>query len=617
MKTKLLLFAVIVLLTATSHLKAQQTTHSTFAGGWWPDAVTWFETVPTTADSVVIQGPVGTYSWSGWCKSLNITETGSLGGNGNQGNLFIYGSLYNNGNIFGSINYTLAGNIVNLKPWTGVDSHINFSGMDHTLTCAKGASINAQLEANDSLHNFTLLSDVILNTPNTSNLGFSQLEAGTHKLHINNGGFTNCRIHSLDTLQVDSWVSGLEITGDYKLTGNIVCYFNLSLFDKATNYGSIHFASGVGGDPLKLKGDFINEGTMNHDWVQVEKNIANHGIWSSFRTEFTGAGDKHISQSSGHPFGGGEQFMSDNSGSTIFLDTDVEFTVPTFHLNNYTLNCGNHMLTANTAFFDGTIHTESEITGNSDFWNSSFTGDFTLTGNNRFSNCTVNGTIENTGMMKDITYYGGLFKSYGHLINHSSIQSMHLNIYGNLTNYGSIDNNSIVDVTGNIAQYITMTQSIESQTNFYSDITGTNYQWMKDGQDILNASSVYLRFTSLQLSDAGVYKCRVITSGGGTEYSREIIVNNTTGLGDIGSNALGVEFYPNPVQEKLWIESEKFKTDKCILTILDFFGRKLMQKEVAAGTGRIEIELGNFRSGIYFCRISSGNQSVISKICKQ
>lgn len=608
MKPKLLLIIAGLLLSGSNHLRAQQTIHSTPYGGLWPTNTTWIEAVPSGVDSVVLQGPVSMLSYTGWCNSLNITSDGSLGGNGGQGSLYIYGSMYNNGNVVGSMNYVLNGSLVNNKPWTGVDNHILFTGMNHDISCAAGASINAQLEASDSLHNFSLLSDVILNTTNASNLGFSQLDAGIHKLTVTGGQFNNCRVHALDTLQFDSYVSGLDLTGDYKLKGNMICYYNIAFYDMATNYGNIQFASGIGGDPLKLKGDFINEGTMNHAWVQVEKNITNHGIWSSFRTEFTGVGDKHISQSAGHPFGGGEQFMSDNSGSTIFLDTDVEFTVPTFHMNNNKLNCGNHILTANTTFFDGTIHSESEVAGNNDFWTSTFTGDFKLTGNNRFSNCIVDGTLENTGLMKDITFYGGTFKSYQHLLNYSSIQSLNLKIYGNLTNYGTIDNNSIVDVTSNIAQYINMTQSIESQTNFYSDITGTNYQWMKDGQDIYNANGSHLYFSSLQLTDAGIYKCRVTTNNG-TEYSREIIVNNTTGRKDIELNPLSFEFYPNPVQDITTLEFLLSENSKVSLEIINMNGALVFAQDLGeqtVGPKHIELNCSGLTSGIYSCRLQVG-----------
>jgi hypothetical protein len=605
MKTNLLLIVALLLVSGINHLQAQQTIHSTQYGGLWPENTTWIEAVPSAGDSVVLQGPASMLSYTGWCTSLNITSDGSLGGNGGQGTLYIYGSMYNNGAILGSMNYNLQGNLVNNKPWNGVDNHLLFTGMNHNISCAAGASINALLEASDSLHNFSLLSDVTLNTSYASNFGFSQLDAGIHKLTVTGGQFNNCRVHALDTLQFDSYVSSLNLSGDYKLTGNMICYYNMSFYDKATNYGTIQFASGVGGDPLKLRGDFINEGTLNHDWVQVEKNIVNHGIWSCFRTEFTGAGDKHISHSAGHPFGGGDQFMSDNSGSKIFLDSDVELTVPTFHLNNNTLNCGNHLLTANTTFFDGTLQSESEIAGNNDFWTSTFTGDFKLTGNNRFSNCTLNGNIENTGMMTDITFYGGIFKSYGHLVNMDTIEGLNMNIYGDLTNQGMIYNNALVNITGNTRQYILLTQAIEAQTKFYSDIAGTQYQWMHNGEDIPNQIYDILQFGSLQLSDAGIYQCRVVTTNG-TEFSREIVVNNITSLPRLEPSVISLNVYPNPFAQNSTIVYQLASASRVLISVLDSRGvelTNLLDSYQDKGVHKITIDGSMLKKGMLFLRL--------------
>jgi hypothetical protein len=624
MKTKLLFLVLAFASFLNFQLLAQvviQTNaiHSTEYGGLWPTNTTWIEAVPSNSDSVVLLGPVSMLSYTGWCNSLNITTTGSLGGNGNQGSLFIYGSMYIDGAVLGSMNYVLQGNLVNNQPWTGVDNHLQFTGMDHSISCAAGASINAQLQASDSLHNFSLLSDVILNTTSASDFGFSQIDAGTHKLSVTSGQFNNCRLHSSDTLQFDAIMGSLEITGDYKITGNMVCYINMAFHDKATNCGSISFMSGIGGDPLKLKGDFINKGSIVHSWVQVEKNITNDGTWATENTEFTGVGDKHISQSAGHPFGG-TQFTSDNSGSQIYLDTDVEFTVPAFHLYNNMLNCGDHLLTSNTVFYDGVISSDAEIAGNNDFWNSTLTGNVMLSGNNRFSNLTTDGVIENKGTMRDIQFYGGWYSSYNHLINRNSIQSLSMRIYGDLTNEGTIDNNSNVEITGNIPQYINITRSIESPTYFFSNIEGNSYQWMKDGLDIQNQVSLKLSFSSLQLSDAGVYKCRVLTSTGETVYSREIIVDNVTSTPELELAVSDLKVFPNPFTDHAVLCWEQKYNEKIRIDLIDVNGnlvKQLANTSFQAGKNEFKIDVkGKLKPGQYLVRlISKGKTKTAKLIC--
>ncbi len=612
MKTKLLFIVAIFLLSANSHLRAQQTIHSTFAGGWWPDPVSWFEAVPTADDSVVIQGPIGTHSWSGWCKSLNITETGSLGGNGNQGNLFIYGSLYNNGNITGSINYNLQGNLINNKPWTGVDSHIFFTGMDHTITCAQGAIINAQLSVEDSLHNFTLLSDVTINTPYSSNLGFSQLDAQAHKLHIADGIFTNCRLHSMDTLQFDCTISNLEITGNYVLKGSFYNAYSVYLYGNTINLASIPNSN----LPIYLKGDFTNKDTIS-TYVDVEKYIQNQGYWNCYETKFTGEGNKHISQSAGHPFGG-TQLMTDNSGAKIILDSDVEFAMPTVHLDNDTLSCGSYVLTANSSFYDGTI-ADGEIKGASDFWNPNFIGNVILNGDHRFANGVVNGIVENRGNIKDITYYGGYFNVYNHLVNKNSIQSMNLKVYGNLTNSGTINNNSVVQIVGDTTQYISLLSSIESPTLFYCDETGHNYQWMKNGEDILNQTAAILNFSSLQLSDAGVYQCRYITGTGNSVYSRSIIVNNVTGLPEQQENTNDFRVFPNPFSIHSIVSFKLDSPANVQLILIDAHGyivKTLVNSLMETGWHEIKIGECNINPGFYFVRMmkNAGTRKSISTL---
>lgn len=616
MKTNLRFIAAAVLITIACHLQAQQTIHSTTNGGLWPVNDTWIEAIPTDNDSVVLQGPISMLSYSGWCKSLNITSVASLGGNGGQGNLFISGSLLNNGNISGSINYNLKGNLVNNIPWTGFDNHIYFTGMDHSISCAAGAGINAQLHTSDSLQNFTLGSDVKLNTTFSSDLGFSQLSAGKHKLNIASGGFANCRLQSLDSLLFDAWVLNVSLTGNYKIKGNMICYQNIVFYDQVTNYGNIQFASGIAGDPLKLKCDFMNYGTLSHSWVQVEKNIINNGIWESENTEFIGTGDKHISQSAGHPFGG-TQFSSDNSGSMIFLDTDIKLTVPAFHLNNNTLNCGDHILEANTTFYDGTIISDAEISGNNDFWNSTIKGNVILSGNNQFSNSTMDGVIDNTGILKDVQFYGGYFKSYNHLINHNSIQSLNLKVYGNLTNLGTIDNNSVVEITGNVPQYINLTQSIESSTRFISDVSGTSYQWTKDGSDLQNQTSEQIIFNSLQPSDAGVYKCRVVTGSAETIYSREIIVNNITSVAE-NKMITGFQVFPNPVIDHTNMKWNQKSTAYVKIDLLDVNGtqiRNIVNSVFPSGKNEIEFNMDyKIEPGIYFIRLIENGRAQARKL---
>lgn len=607
MKLTLLPGILLVCTFALKITQAQNTFHSVPAGGNWADPATWFEgVVPSGNDSVVVQSPVIIISYSCPCKSVYITETGFLGGASGGGHVLVNGSIYNKG-IIGTSYFVLYGNIINDSIIHGTSAIINFKGSDHTITCAPGKSIDAQFLADDSLQNIFLLSDLEINNE-PGNLGNSELFTQNHALKINGGSLEHCRIHALDTLFLNSIVGSVQITGNYKLYGVINILGRLDLEGLAVNHAKIRALAGTSSE-INLLGDFINEDTLeasaagNLD-VNVSKNATNHGFWNSNVTRFTGAGNKHISNSAGHPFGG-TQVTSENSGSTLFLDSDVEFSAASIYLYNNTLSCGDHILTANSTFDHGTISTESEIAGNSDFWNTILKGNLKLTGSNRFSNCSSEGVIENTGLMKDITFYGGFFNCYGHLENHGTIQSIHFNIYGNLTNTGSLSENSIVDVVGDTAQYILITKSIESPTSLYSNISGISYHWMLNGQDIPNQFSNSLYFGSLQLSDAGVYQCRVTTAEG-TQYSRKIIINDVTAIPERIDFQHGLSVCPNPFTDKASVFFEINIPSEVKIVLMDQSGRRLAvlaEGKFPPGNHEIALEGTNLEQGIYLLQI--------------
>lgn len=606
MKTASLLCFVALFTFTNLLVHAQNTVHSKPGGGYYSDPATWVEGyTPTALDSVVIQSSVTIGAYSNLCKSMLITDTGIIGWGSGGGHVVINGSLYNYG-LIGTGLYLLYGDIINESLIEGNDVVIKFIGTNHSITCTSGKSIDAQFLADDSLQNITLKSDLEINNA-AALLGNSELYTQDYTLKITGGSLQHCRIHAFDTLYFNAVVGNLIISGNYKLGGTLDILGNLNLKDEAVNIGKIRSLYGAASD-LNLYGDFINNDTIEGSTagnlnVNVIKSAINHGFWNSNVTKFIGDTDKHISHSPGHPFGG-TQLVTDNSGLTIYFDSDVEFTMPTIFLYSDKISCEEYILTANSTFNQGTIHSESEIQGNSDFWSSQFKGNFRFTGNPRFSNCSTEGNIENTGHMQDITFYGGTFSSKGFLDNKSNITGIHFHIYGNLCNTGNIRDNCIVDVVGNTSQYILFTNAIESQCYFYSDITGVSYQWMKDGQDINNANGVYLFFNSLQLSDAGVYKCRVTDGSGTTSVSREIIVLETTSLEEDLSMDINLTAWPNPFIDQLKLKWEQQSIMKVKIALIDAKG--MLVKEIAnsvfpSGYNSIDVlKTTNLKPGIYF-----------------
>lgn len=607
MKTSLFLSIILLTVIAVLPVSAQNTFHSKPGGGEWANPATWYEgSIPTALDSVVIQSPVTIGSYTNLCFSMLVADTGMVGWGYGGGHIIINGSIYNKGSI-GTGVYILFGDIYNDAAFGGTDAVIRFQGNSHSITCAPGTSFDVQFIAEDSLQDITLKSDMTI-VNKASMLGNSEMFTQNHALRVNGGSLQDCRIRALDTLLFNAIIGNLTISGNYKLKGTLDILGSLYLEEEGVNYGTIKSLYGSASD-LNLAGNFVNEGiiegsTAGNLNVNVLKSVANHGIWNGNVTRFIGSAEKHISQSSGHPLGG-TLFTSDNSGTVIYLDSDVEFTAPNILLNNNTLNCGTNTLTANSMFDHGTIISESEILGNNDFWETNFEGGLRFSGNNRFSNCSTNGNIENSGHMQDVTFYGGIFRSYGFLDNKGSITGIHFNIYGNLCNTGTVTDNCIVDVVGDTTQYILLTNIIGSQCNFFTDITGISYQWMLNGTDITNQQSHFLFFNTLQLSDAGVYQCRVNT-GKGIQYSREIIVNNVTSVPQIAESKEDLYAYPNPFSANTFIVYELEHAGTVNLALLDNRGVKI--KEFPAsfqdqGSHEVFLDCADMMKGVYFLRM--------------
>jgi hypothetical protein len=208
---------------------------------------------------------------------------------------------------------------------------------------------------------------------------------------------------------------------------------------------------------------------------------------------------------------------------------------------------------------------------------------------------------------------GNTLKVYGNLINLGKYYRLSMDLYGNLTNHGSLTDNSLIDVIGQNAQSINLSSAINSQVRFYSMISGTAYQWMKNGTDINGQQSEYLIFPSMELTDYGVYKCRV-TVAGNPVYSREITVNQVTEVppeNEIVANDFKLyQNYPNPFNPATIINYAIGSNQFVQLKVYDVLGNEvttLVDEEKPTGTYEVSFDANALASGIYFYQLKAGN----------
>jgi hypothetical protein len=88
-----------------------------------------------------------------------------------------------------------------------------------------------------------------------------------------------------------------------------------------------------------------------------------------------------------------------------------------------------------------------------------------------------------------------------------------------------------------------------------------------------------------------------------------------------------VEVFPNPTRGKFQIPSTKFQTNskKQIqnIQVVDLFGNPVaiaplhrMGEGPGVGAGNLELDISPLPAGIYFIRISIGNEWIVKKIVK-
>jgi hypothetical protein len=75
--------------------------------------------------------------------------------------------------------------------------------------------------------------------------------------------------------------------------------------------------------------------------------------------------------------------------------------------------------------------------------------------------------------------------------------------------------------------------------------------------------------------------------------------------------------YPNPAKNKFKVKSIKFKVYDATLEIYDLHGRKLLEKQIPAGSLTFEIDVSSLESGVYGCKLITENKSITKKLIIQ
>lgn len=145
--------------------------------------------------------------------------------------------------------------------------------------------------------------------------------------------------------------------------------------------------------------------------------------------------------------------------------------------------------------------------------------------------------------------------------------------------------------------------------------TGLNYQWYK-GLDKSYPVGKGEYYITPDLNETTTYWVEVSNACGSTNSRSATITTTITGITESATKGFEVRTYPNPVRNKLTVESEQFKIQGSNVFLYDFYGRQIFEKYIPAGSESLEIDISRLVSGIYFCRITSNDYNVVRKIIK-
>lgn len=145
--------------------------------------------------------------------------------------------------------------------------------------------------------------------------------------------------------------------------------------------------------------------------------------------------------------------------------------------------------------------------------------------------------------------------------------------------------------------------SIDNQVTFLPIITGlttTSYLW--DGSGISNGDTIWFKIKAYSVDNTLLSE--VISSN----------ASNAT-LSSVEFNKNQIQFYPNPVKDKLILQLSEVPR-KGYIELIDIKGQLINTISTTQNKGQ-EINMQNVPKGIYFVKINSDNNRQIIKIIKE
>jgi hypothetical protein len=86
---------------------------------------------------------------------------------------------------------------------------------------------------------------------------------------------------------------------------------------------------------------------------------------------------------------------------------------------------------------------------------------------------------------------------------------------------------------------------------------------------------------------------------------------------NLSADAGDLQLFPNPARGVLYLQSAVGGLQSADVVIYDLHGRILNEKHITAGNKKIEIDVSDLQTGIYFVQLHSGNKTTTKKLIIQ
>ncbi len=438
---------------------------------------------------------------------------------------YFYGDVINNGIINYNSNYfymDCKANIVNNGVWDNYQ--ISMSGdAEQTITCTDTITVDIFVST-DSAGFITAASNLLFYDVAIDFNG-EELYLEGKDIYVAKDYLTECELVSGNgsiTMASDAYMTSCNVYGDVELLGTVQINGNNNLFHNTmTIMGTLrnkyNYYSSY--DCYTL-GDVINNGAITNSngqnfYLDIKGDFINNGTCNNYQVSLSGDGVQTITAT--QTLAPTYFYSTDTAGSVqllsdlVFESTNIIFQDEDLYLNGFDLELtGDYISQTNIHGGYGSIsmYGSAYLSDCNLFETISLDGTVEISGNDNYSY----GSLIVTGTLRSkYNYYSNYtFNVVGDITNNGSIANnsniLYLNCKGNLFN-SSNWSNSYTYLNGDVDQYIYVIDSsaIGGQLRMYAEVQGAStYEWYKNNLSLVgepagmfsNESSSYMYMNS-------------------------------------------------------------------------------------------------------------------------